>query len=214
MGLTRHYPAVLLLPPVERFFRYADLAADLPDGYTANRATCERRSPSCWRKRRRSTKPRMRATERTRREDRLAAIRAAKARLEAEQRAKDAARGRKPGQARYPKGGRPYKGDYGEPDEQAQSNLTDPESRIMKTSSEGFQQCYNAQTVVEGKNQLVLATTVTDNAERPEPDDLDGRCGGPQSWVYASLLRYEASSAIHHHLPCANCPGPGREPLN
>ena len=99
-----------------------------------------------------------------RREDRLAAIEEAKARLEAEQRAMDDARGRKPGQARNPKGGKPYKREYGEPDEKAQSNFTDPESRIMKTSSEGFQQCYNAQTVVDGENQLVVATTVTDNA--------------------------------------------------
>ncbi len=99
-----------------------------------------------------------------RREDRLAAIREAKARLEAEQRAKDDARGRKPGQDRNPKGGTPYKREYGEPDEKAQSNFTDPESRIMKTSSEGFQQSYNAQIAVEGDNQLVVATAVTDSA--------------------------------------------------
>ena len=98
-----------------------------------------------------------------RREDRLAAIREAKARLEAEQRAADDARGRKPGQKRNPKGGRPYKREYGEPDEKAQSNFTDPESRIMKTSTEGFQQSYNAQTVVD-ENQLVVGTEVTDNA--------------------------------------------------
>ena len=34
----------------------------------------------------------------------------------------------------------------------------------MKTSTEGFQQCYNAQTVVDGDNQLVVGTEVTDNA--------------------------------------------------
>ena len=99
-----------------------------------------------------------------RREDRLAAIREAMARLEAEQRAADDARGRKPGQKRNPKGGQPYKRPHGEPEEKAQSNFTDPESRIMKTSSEGFQQCYNAQTVVEGENQLVVGAEVTDNA--------------------------------------------------
>ena len=76
----------------------------------------------------------------------------------------DDARGRKPGQKRNPKGGRPYKREYGEPDEKAQSNFTDPESRIMKTSSEGFQQSYNAQMVVEGENQLVVGAEVTDNA--------------------------------------------------
>ena len=89
-----------------------------------------------------------------RREDRLAAIRDAKARLEAEQRAADDARGRKPEWERNPKRGPPYKRGYGEPEEKAQSNFTDPESRIMRTSSEGYQQCYNAQTVVEGENQL------------------------------------------------------------
>ena len=99
-----------------------------------------------------------------RREDRLAAIREAKERLEAMQREADDARGRKPGQKRNPKGGRPYKKKYGEPDGSAQSNFTDPESRIMKTSTEGFQQCYNAQVVVEGDNQLVVGAEVSDNA--------------------------------------------------
>ena len=95
-----------------------------------------------------------------RREDRLAAIRAAKERLEAKQRAADDARGRKPGQARNPKGGRPYKRDYGEPEESAQSNFTDPESGIMKTSTEGFQQCYNTQMAVDDEHQLIVATQV------------------------------------------------------
>ncbi len=34
----------------------------------------------------------------------------------------------------------------------------------MKTSTEGFQQCYNAQVTVEGDNQLIVSTTVTANA--------------------------------------------------
>ena len=99
-----------------------------------------------------------------RREDRLAAIEAAKARLEAKQRAADDARGRQPGQDRNPKGGPPYKRAYGEPDEKAQSNFTDPGSGIMKTSSEGFQQSYNVQVAVDGEHQLVVATEVTANA--------------------------------------------------
>ena len=99
-----------------------------------------------------------------RREDRLAAIRAARARLEARQREADEARGREPGSKRNRKGGRPYKREYGEPDEKAQDNFTDPESRIMKTSSEGFQQCYNAQVAVEGEKQLIVATEVSSNA--------------------------------------------------
>ena len=95
-----------------------------------------------------------------RREKRLAAIAAAKARLEAAQRAGDDARGRTPGQGRNPKGGRPYKRAYGEPEPKAQSNFTDPESRIMNTSTEGFQQCYNAQTAVDEAHQIIVATQV------------------------------------------------------
>ena len=124
------------------------------------------------------------------REDRLAAIRRAKARLEAEQRAADDARGRKPGQKRNPKGGHPYKRPYGEPEEKAQSNFTDPESRIMKTSSEGFQQCYNAQTAVDGDCQLVVATAVTDNASDqgqliPMVDAAAETCGETPGQVLA-----------------------------
>ena len=82
----------------------------------------------------------------------MAAIQAAKARLEAAQRARDDEHGREPGQDRNPRGGRPYKRAYGEPEPNAQSNFTDPESQIMKTSSEGFQQCYNAQMAVDGEH--------------------------------------------------------------
>ena len=99
-----------------------------------------------------------------RREDRLAAIRAARERLEARQREADDARGRKPDSKRNPRGGRPYQREYGEPEASAQDNFTDPESRIMKTSSEGYQQCYNPQVAVEGENQLIVATEVSSNA--------------------------------------------------
>ena len=94
------------------------------------------------------------------REARLAAIEAAKARLEAEQRARDRERGRKPGQDRNPRGGHPYKRAFGEPEAKAQSNFTDPKSGIVKTSSEGFQQCTNAQVAVDGKNQMIVAKVV------------------------------------------------------
>ncbi len=67
-----------------------------------------------------------------------------KVRASASKRKADEARGRKPGQKRNPKGGRAYKREHGEPDGKAQDNFTDPQSRIMKTSAEGFQPCYNA----------------------------------------------------------------------
>ena len=115
-----------------------------------------------------------------RREKRLAAIAAAKARLEAAQRAGDDARGRTPGQGRNPKGGRPYKRAYGEPEPKAQSNFTDPESRIMNTSTEGFQQCYNAQTAVDEAHQIIVADAGGCAGQRPGPADAVARRGERQ----------------------------------
>ena len=37
----------------------------------------------------------------------------------------------------------------------------------MKTSNEGFQQCYNAQVTVDAEHQLVVATDLTAERERP-----------------------------------------------
>jgi hypothetical protein len=42
-----------------------------------------------------------------------------------------------------------------------QYNFTDPESRIMKTTN-GFQQCYNAQAAVEVESRLVVGRQVSD----------------------------------------------------
>ena len=64
-----------------------------------------------------------------RREDRLAAIRAAKSRLEAQQRAADDARGRQPDQDRNPKGGPPYKRSYGEAGREGAEQLHGPGER-------------------------------------------------------------------------------------
>ena len=113
-----------------------------------------------------------------RREDRLAAIRAAKARLAAEQRAMDDARGRKPGPvAPTRREASPTSGSTVSRTRRRRATFTDPESRIMKTSSEGFQQCYNAQTVV-GRGQPGGGGDDGDGQrERPGPADPDGRRG-------------------------------------
>lgn len=99
-----------------------------------------------------------------RRRSRLQKIEQAKARLEQKAMAFDNERGREPGQSRNPRGGRPYKRAYGEPDPRAQHNFTDPESSIMKTSAEGFQQTYNAQAAVDGKSRLIVAVDVSASA--------------------------------------------------
>lgn len=91
------------------------------------------------------------------RQARLDKIRAAKEKLEADQKERDKARGRSPDDdRRSPRGGRNFKRDYGVPDDKDQSNFTDPQSRIMKTS-DGFQQCYNGQLAVDGEFQLIVA---------------------------------------------------------
>ena len=88
----------------------------------------------------------------------------AKANLEARAEEADKAKGRKPGQDRNPKGGRPYKRPYGAVDPKAQYNFTDLERRIMKTSQDGVQQCYNVQGAVEAKHQLIVQTEVSNQA--------------------------------------------------
>lgn len=103
-----------------------------------------------------------------RRENRLKKIQEAKARLEARQRAEDKESGRseddhKP-ENRGGRTGPNFKREFGIPDDKKQENFTDPESRIMKTSTNGFQQSYNAQAAVDEEAQIIVAADVGDNA--------------------------------------------------
>ena len=100
-----------------------------------------------------------------RREQRLAKIKAAKQRLERRQEQEDRARGRQEEDHRKsPRGGPDFKREFGEVDKKKQDNFTDPESRIMKTSTEGFQQSCNTQIAVDEGLQLIVGTGVTSSA--------------------------------------------------
>lgn len=104
-----------------------------------------------------------------RREDRLAQIEAAQRRLKQRQAAADRAQGRCEGDKRKsPRGGRRFKREFGVPEDKAQENFTDPDSRIMK-SADGFTQAYNTQIAVDENTQLIVATGLTqcaaDNGE-------------------------------------------------
>jgi len=106
-----------------------------------------------------------------RRQARLAAIEAAKARLEERQRQSDAQRGRTPDDERKlrdkdgkPKGGKPYQRDFGVPAPKAQDSFTDPESRIMKRAGGGFDYSYNAQTVVDETAHIIVAAEVVNTS--------------------------------------------------
>jgi transposase len=97
----------------------------------------------------------------TRREVRLAAISAARQRLEQRQREAEIARGRGPDDK--PRGGR-YKREFGVPEDKAQENFTDPDSRIMKRAGGGFDASYNAQTAVDDAAHIIVAAELTNCA--------------------------------------------------
>jgi transposase len=104
-----------------------------------------------------------------RRQDRLQAIQEARARLEKRQREQELQRGRDPDEP--PRGGR-YKRPFGIPEDKAQENFTDPDSRIMKRAGGGFDASYNAQTAVDEAAHIVVAAELTnigsDAAELPK----------------------------------------------
>lgn len=106
-----------------------------------------------------------------RRQARLAAIVAAKARLEERQRLADTQRGRSEGDERKPKdkngkpkGGKPYQRDFGVPPPKAQDSFTDPEARIMKRAGGGFDYSYNAQTAVDETAHIIVAAEVVNTS--------------------------------------------------
>jgi len=96
-----------------------------------------------------------------RREHRLGKIQEAIQRLRSRQEAEERADGRKEEPSPAPEGASSrHKREFGEPPEKKQDNFTDPESRIMKTSS-GFEQCYNGQLAVESESRLIVAAKIT-----------------------------------------------------
>ena len=103
--------------------------------------------------------------ELSRREDRLAAIWAAKARLEARQREADDARGRGPGSKRNPKGGRPYKREIRRAAGQGAGQLHGSRKPDHEDLLGGISAVLQRrQLAVEGANQLIVATEVSSNA--------------------------------------------------
>ena len=106
--------------------------------------------------------------------------------------------GRKPG-------GRPPTPPSGEPQDKDQYNFTDPESRIMKSSSSaGFEQAYNAQVAVDQESFLSVACSLSnqpnDKAEaEPTLVALPADLGTPEAaaldngfWSEKNLAALEA----------------------
>jgi hypothetical protein len=98
--------------------------------------------------------------ELARRETRLQKIREAKAALEEQARQKAADHAAKlEAEGRTPR----KDPDDATPKAKDQRNFTDPESKIMKTSNKGFDQCGNAQAVTN-EDQIIVSADVTDQA--------------------------------------------------
>ena len=107
-----------------------------------------------------------------RREDRLAAMAAARVKIaaraeeryqreKAEYEQKMASRAAKENDSGKKPGGKPPQAPTPGPKDSDQINLTDAESRIMPVSGGGFEQCYNAQAAVDAATMLVVATGLT-----------------------------------------------------
>ncbi len=106
-----------------------------------------------------------------RREDRLAAIAAAMQRLEQEAKEKAQAkrRAREQAQAEREAKGEKRRGPEPKPisdtpQDKSQTNFTDPDAKVMKTSNKGFDYCFNAQAVVDEGCQIIVGADVTSAA--------------------------------------------------
>ena len=122
---------------------------------------------------------------------RLEKIREAKAALEAEAKAEQAAKDAAQAASGKPprKGGRTPKTPPGTPEDKAQRNFTDPESRIMK-GKDGFLQGYNAQAAVDARAQVIVAHGLTDNAADaghliPMADAVEANTGAKPAQISA-----------------------------
>jgi transposase len=125
-----------------------------------------------------------------RRQGRLGKIQEAKARLEAEasalaaeeQRRREAEQAKREAEGQRRRGKDPAPVDPN-PEDKAQTNFTDREAKIMKQSNKGFDYSYNAQAVVDGEEQIIVAAEVTSAANDKQQavpmahaavDNLDG----------------------------------------
>jgi transposase len=106
-----------------------------------------------------------------RRESRLKKIREARQALEEQAKAAaEEARKRQDEEERHGDGksggGRKIDPEQAVPDDKAQYNFSDPETKIMKANNKGFDQCGNAQAVVDREHHVIVAADVTN-----EPND-------------------------------------------
>ncbi len=88
------------------------------------------------------------------------------------------------------------------PDPRSQRNFTDPESKIMRSRTEGWVQAYNAGAVVDEKAQVIVATTLsadpTDSRSLPAlVDAVEANAGRRPKRVLADA-GYASNDNIDH----------------
>lgn len=128
-----------------------------------------------------------------RRKDRRRVIQAAVKRLEKRKKQEDAekieAEKRREAAGKRKRGPK-RKHPLGKPKPTDQENFTDPDSRIMNTKKDGFQQCYNAQIAVDAEEQIIVAAQVEQSAADtgsllPMLDQAERNTGGGPRVVLA-----------------------------
>ncbi len=163
---------VVLQREVEELFRLAEEAeqSDLPEGLQSNDEIAFRQARLAEAK----------AALEARAEERYQAELAVYQEKLRERERKAQATGRKP------RGPSPQPPEPG-PRDKDQYNFTDPESRIMKNSTDdGFDQHYNVQVAVDQESLLTIANTVSQHANDkqeavPIMDAIDERVGQPEA---------------------------------
>ncbi len=159
-----------------------------------------------------------------RREDRLAAMAAAKVKIaaraeeryqreKAEYEQKMANRAAKEKDSGKKPGGKPPQAPTPGPKDSDQINLTDDESRIMPVSGAGFEQCYNAQAAVDAATMLVVATGVTQAPNDKEQVAPMLATLKVQAAVLGSVERLIADSGFSSEKNIKACEAARIEPL-
>jgi transposase len=163
------------------------------------------------------------------RQARLARLAEAKAVLEArakertaleqaDYQAKVVERAEKERQTGRPPRGRPPKPPTPGPHNKDQYNFTDPESRSMKHSStEGFEQDYNAQIAVDQESLLVVGVSLSNHPtdqQQVEPtlDSLPPELGSPEAAALDAGYFSEANSVIFERREIEPYIATGRDP--
>ena len=148
------------------------------------------------------------------RETRLAAIAEAKQRIteraaqrhaleQAQYDAKCQAREAKRRAGKPPRGPDPQPPEAG-PKDSDQVNLTDPDSRIMKVSGQGFEQAYNAQAAVDTATMLVVGQHLTQaHNDKQQVEPMIGELEAlPQVLGPIETLAADTGYASAHNVGC------------